>query len=464
MWSLAAVVLALAGCASSAYNGVGSAGETDPPAGTVLDEPRIDGLPSAIAVTGEPSDGPWTQPDAAVAAVDPSQGLSPIEAAYLALSSNPGLKRARADLGIERVELRQAAVLPDPELAAGVGSPVAGAGPDDRLAWSLGLSWEVTGSVGRGARRDVARRTGDSVRLDVAWQEWGVFQATRGAASDVAALSDQLRQLTEWSEALAERVDRLEDDSGLGWVQRRETDDARRQLADVRSREALVQADLQDARRRLNALVGVTSETELPITEAEAAPALPPRDALLDQLAEHRFDLLALSSQVDASAAGVREAETARFPPITVGVGADSDTTGLLVSMLTVSLPLSVGGQRAVVLDRALLDQSRTTDESATRTREAIAEVVRLYATCLSWREREALAESQVELASRLAEERQADVEAGLATWPEAERLRDDQWEAALELADIRRQSLRATIELETASGQLFTPVVATHD
>ena len=111
--------------------------------------------------------------------VDLADGLSPDEAAVVAVLVNPSLRSVRDGRALSDAQLLQAGLLPNPELALGFAAPTAGVTAGTVNAYTLGLDWEVTGLVGRRAGIEAARASRAAVDLDVAWQEWQVAQAAR---------------------------------------------------------------------------------------------------------------------------------------------------------------------------------------------------------------------------------------------------------------------------------------------
>lgn len=110
--------------------------------------------------------------------LDDRDGLSPDEAAVMAVDQNPRLRAVRADRGIGQAELLTAGVLPNPRLDGALNFPVSG---DEAkvLGYGAGLSWNVTPLLSRGARVSAAEENLASIDLVVAWQEWQVAQAAR---------------------------------------------------------------------------------------------------------------------------------------------------------------------------------------------------------------------------------------------------------------------------------------------
>src|SRR4051794_37698012 len=140
--------------------------------------------------------------------VDLADGLSPDEAAMIAVAVHPTLRAERNRVGVSSAQLLQAGILPNPQLSANVDPVVGGNTTDTVTGYGVGLSWEVTALIARDARVAAASAGAASVRLDVAWKEWQAAQAARLAVFDLAALEEQA--------ALADEVfGRLDENAGV---------------------------------------------------------------------------------------------------------------------------------------------------------------------------------------------------------------------------------------------------------
>jgi len=106
-------------------------------------------------------------------------GLSPDEAAVVAILANPKLRAIRDERGIAKAQLLQAGILPNPQVSYSFDVPTGGSTQGTINAYGLGLSWDVTSLLTRGPEVAAARAHASSVDLDVAWQEWQVAQGAK---------------------------------------------------------------------------------------------------------------------------------------------------------------------------------------------------------------------------------------------------------------------------------------------
>jgi outer membrane protein TolC len=133
-------------------------------------------------------------------ALDYRDGLSPDEAAVLAVLVNPSLRAERDRRALASAQLLTAGILPNPQLTGALDIPTGGNDAGTVNGYNVGLNWDVTSLISRGARQAAASAKVASVDLEVAWQEWQVAQGARTALFDLVALQAQVTQ--------AERVDR----------------------------------------------------------------------------------------------------------------------------------------------------------------------------------------------------------------------------------------------------------------
>lgn len=101
-------------------------------------------------------------------------GLSPEEAAVLAVIANPELKALRDRRGVAKAQVLQAGLLPNPDLSFSLDAPVGGERQGKVTAFGLGLDWEVSRLIGRNARQEAASDDASALDLEIAWQEWQV--------------------------------------------------------------------------------------------------------------------------------------------------------------------------------------------------------------------------------------------------------------------------------------------------
>jgi len=101
---------------------------------------------------------------------DIREGLSPDNAAILAVIANPKLRTIRDQRKLAAAQLLQAGILPNPQFSYSLGIPTGGMTQGTVSAYNYGLNWEITALISRGAKIAAASADAVSVDLDVAWQ------------------------------------------------------------------------------------------------------------------------------------------------------------------------------------------------------------------------------------------------------------------------------------------------------
>jgi len=322
-------------------------------------------------------------------AFDPSDGLSPDEAAILAVIANPDLKARRDRRGIAEAQVLQAGLLPDPVLSYNMDFPVGGVQVGKVTAFGAGLDWEVSRLLPRGARTQAARKHAEAVDLDIAWQEWQVAQAARLHATRLSWLerqqrvADQRSQVLEREENLLRRAVGADEATSL-------------ELAAVEkaSGEALEAATALRGQRNAERLamyraIGLPPNASISLQAAgDSSPGrIPPFEELVSGLADRRLDLVALRLGYASQEARLRAAIQAQFPRLDVGLtgGRDSDQLVTAGFAIRVALPIFDRNQGAIAA--AAATRKQLFDEYSARLFGARADVAEFRSRWVAARE-----------------------------------------------------------------------------
>lgn len=302
--------------------------------------------------------------------VNLSDGLSPDEAALIAVAANPQLQVARAMRGVAQAQVIAAGVLPNPQVSGSMDRPTS----DSTRAVtgiSLGAAVDLLGFVTRGADRDAAQRRLQSIDLGLAWQEWQVAESARlrtyslmlvEKALDLAA--DQEREMFTTVATLRTAVrGQLATKVELG-------------AADV-AYHAVVDAHLALRLQRDTALVALAQlmgvdrasmprieNTPVPFDSDSAAgrgPDIPTLDAMMQDLGNRRLDLQGLRMGYLSQEARVRASVLRQFPRVSIGVNRIRDTGNLhtLGGVVSILFPLFDRNQGEMAVTRATRLQLR---------------------------------------------------------------------------------------------------------
>jgi cobalt-zinc-cadmium efflux system outer membrane protein len=326
-------------------------------------------------------------------------GLSPDEAAVLAVLVNPSLRAERDRRALASAQLLTAGILPNPQLSAALDVPTGGKDADTVNGYNAGLNWDVTALISRGARQAAAAAQADSVDLEVAWQEWQVAQAARTALFDLVALQAQVAQAQRVDHNLTENLAIL----------RRAVEQHEKTVKDLAAAEAAsqdahavllgLQRDLRHQQLVLNQSLGLPPDAEVRPAPGVALPSrvrLPSEQQLAAAMADRRLDLLALRRGYQSQEETLRAAVLAQFPKINLGFNRASDTTNVHTTGLGVSidLPIFDRNQGGIATERAT--RQKLYDEYLNRLFEARSQIAMSLADIRSLMGQIAAAESAI--------------------------------------------------------------------
>jgi outer membrane protein, heavy metal efflux system len=309
----------------------------------------------------------------------PDLGLTPDEAAVVAVLINPSLRASRAQLDLADAQLLQAGILPNPQFAYNYDWVTGGDTLGTTNAYGLGLSWDITSLISHDAKVKSAQAQQQSVQLDVCWQEWQIAQAAKTAVYDLLSLQQQLVVLREVDQRLQENLAlmRRATEAHL----KTETDLAATESAANDAHAACLQAqrDLEHQRLALNKSLGISPQVQVKIRTDTPLPTrfdAPPASELIDGIEHRRLDLLALKRGYDSEEETLRAAVLDQFPKINVGFNKASDTTNVHTAGfgVTIDIPLFDRNQGVIATEKAT--RQKLFDEYIERVFEAQSDVM----------------------------------------------------------------------------------------
>lgn len=314
-------------------------------------------------------------------------GLSPDEAAILAVLRNPGLRAVRDQHGIANAQLLQAGLLPDPKVSYSFSAPSAGTTLDTNNAFGIGLSWQVTALIWRQNKIAAAEKQQQGVDLQIAWQEWQIAQAAKLAAYQLIVYSRQQALLSEMAQRLEDNRARVQEAAELGLVTELERVAAvsAKNLVDIRLLALKLQ--IKQQQQRLNRAMGlkpheaVNLQQDVELVTAMNAPAY---DMLIQDIENRRLDLMALKRGYESQDESVHVAVLQQFPQISIGFDHARDNSNLYTLGFGVSMTLPIFNRNRgqIALERATRQQ--LFDQYTNRVFQARADVAELLVT-IAW-------------------------------------------------------------------------------
>jgi cobalt-zinc-cadmium efflux system outer membrane protein len=315
---------------------------------------------------------------------DMANGLSPDEAAILAVLRNPELRTIRDQHGIADAQLLQAGLLPDPAVSYSFSSPSGGTDLGTNNAFGVGLSWEATALIWRRNKITAAGKQRQEVDLQIAWQEWQIAQGAKLAAYQLIVYSRQQALLSEMAQRLEDNRSRLQEAAELGLVTELERVAAvsAKNLVDIRL--LALEQQIKQQRQRLNRAMGlkpheaVNLQQNVELVTAMNAPAYA---ALIENIENRRLDLMALKRGYESQEERLHIAVMQQFPKISIGFDSGRDNSNLYTMGFGVSMtvPIFDRNQGQIAFDRATRQQ--LFDQYSSRLFQARADIAELLVT-----------------------------------------------------------------------------------
>ncbi len=319
--------------------------------------------------------------------IDEEDGLTPDEAAILAVLLNPGLRAERDKKGVSAAQLYQAGILPNPRFSAGFDFPAAGTTGGEVIAYGLGLEYDLQSLITRGAEVNAARFHGTSVALDVAWQEWQVAESAKLHAYRLFLLEKQLELAQSEEKGLKENRDAVRRAVDYGDITIMDLSAAQASLEKVHLSVLGIQQDLAKERLALRRSVGFEPTRPLRLSRDIELPKMvriPPLEDLTDEIADRRLDLVALKMGYQSQEERLRAAILGQFPKITIGTSRARDTGNVITHgfSIGIELPFFDRNQGPIALEKAT--RERLFDEYIARLFEAQSDVAEFRADMVS--------------------------------------------------------------------------------
>jgi outer membrane protein TolC len=325
--------------------------------------------------------------------LDLEDGMTPDEAAVLAVLANPQLAALRAERGLAEAQVLAAGILPNPQLSLGVSLP-RGGDPTAVTGSAVGVGLDLNSLISRGARRRSARLDLEQVDLDIAWQEWQIAQAARLQSLRRYYLEAQGRLAGQREATLGESLKVATEAAERRLVTEVERAAAETAFNEARALRLEAETEAQAARFELLRLMGFPPDAVFEIRLAQEPGDLPPLPAtsrdetggeetengLVAGLEARRLDLAALRLGYESQEERVRAAVLSQFPAFNISLGRAKDTAGLVTAEPAISLELPIFDrhQGEIATERATREILR--QEYAARLFEARAEVAQLTA------------------------------------------------------------------------------------
>ncbi len=388
----------------------------------------------------------------------PHAGLTPDQAAVLAVLINPSLRATRDRHGVAAAELFRAGILPNPQISGSVDFVTGGTiTPGLMTGYGLGASWDLQALIQLGAKRAAAQANVQSVDLDLAWSEWQIAQGAKLAVYRVIADEEQLARAREIAARLQQNLD----------VVRRATQAHEQTEIDLATAESASQdahavvlgleKDLTDQRLAMKKAIGLPPDATVHLREGISLPshiATPSSSSLMTNLEERRLDLLALKKGYESQEEKLRAAILAQFPKINIGFNRASDTSNVhtLGPAVTIDLPIFDRGQGSIAFERATRQQLR--DEYFNRIFEARSDVATALADIHELEKQIAAAEAAVPVLQHLVDVFRVAAGQGNVNAFEYYSAQNNLNQKTIQILKLKQQLIETRVALELAAGR----------
>ena len=388
---------------------------------------------------------------------DMADGVSPDEAAILAVLRNPDLRATRDQHAIANAQVLQAGLLPDPQVSYGFTAPSGGTDLGMNNAFGLGLNWQITALIWRENKITAAEKQQQDIDLQIAWQEWQYAQAAKLAVYQLLVYTRQRALLTEMARRLEENRARLQQaaDKGLVTELERVAAVSAKNLIDIRL--LALEQQIKQQQQRLNRAMGLKPHETVALQQnIELVDDLntPAYDDLIHDMETRRLDLMALKRGYESQDELVHIAVLQQFPQISIGFDHARDNSNLYTIGFGVSmtLPIFNRNQGQIALSRATRQQ--LFDQYTSRVFQARADIAELLVTIASINKQiQSVRHAIPDLANLVSayqlaiQNGQVDVLNYYTSW-------NNLTNKKIDLLTLELQLMQAAIALETASGR----------
>jgi outer membrane protein TolC len=385
-----------------------------------------------------------------------ADGLSPDEAAVLAILINPSLRLQRDRRNIAAGQLIQAGLLPNPQIEMSNDIVTGGDTQGTVKGYLYGLNWDVADLISRSARINAAKKNKAQVVLDVAWQEWQFAVAAKTAVYDLFSLRSQLALAVESDQRLKDNLGIVQKAVQAGLMTELDISAAETASHQMHSIVLELQKQVSEQSLTLNQALGLSADANTVLQNDIELPdsmEIPTADKLLNELEKRRLDLVALRFGYESQQENLRAAVLEQFPKINIGFNNARDTGNVITNGfgVTIDLPVFNQNQGQIAIEHATRQQ--LFDEYAERVFEARYAITKLSADIPLIIDQIKTAQATISSSKRLVEtyrnaieKEQADVLSYYTAW-------NDLIQKQIEIIKLKQQLIDTRIALELAVG-----------
>jgi len=387
---------------------------------------------------------------------DERDGLSPDEAAILAVIANPSLRAIRDQRAIAEGQVLQAGLLPNPRLGYFLSIPTGQLPSGTVPEFGGSLKWDFRTLINRSARMDAAAAHAATIDVTVAWQEWQVAQAAKLSTYRLWTLNSQVALAKNLAQLLGKNVAQLRHALQGNLITALEFTAAETANNTAHASWLTLKKQARQERVTLNRLLGFPSESHIPLQQDIHLPTrfpLPSMDRLLQGLEERRLDLVALRHGYASQEARVRTAILNQFSNIQISFQPVRDTGDFYRHGFQVwtDLPIFNRNQGNIASERAT--RQKLFDEYVSRVFQARNDVAKLQVGIRWLNDQVANAQEAKPILTRLVNKLQAALGEGQGTVVLYYNSLTNLTTKRIRILALQQQLMKALIALELATG-----------
>ncbi|MGA8181702.1 MAG: TolC family protein [Desulfobacterales bacterium] len=384
-------------------------------------------------------------------------GLSPDEAAILAVMANPALRAIRDQRGIAAAQLLQAGILPNPQFSSSLDVPTGGNTQDTVNAFGIGLGWDITSLIARGTKQEMARRHAQSVDLDIAWKEWQVAQSARLNIFRLIFTEKELILARNIVKQRKENLTAVQGGFSIGAVTGLELDAAKKAYQQALNNVLILESEHEHERHTLNQILGIPPDNKVLLQrDIRLSPwnNLPTTQTIMAGLEDRRLDLLALKKGYESQEAQVRAAILSQFPRINIGLNYARDVSDVITTgfAAAIDLPFFDRNQGRIAETRA--GRKQLFDEYITRVFDAHSKIAAILGDMRFLKKQIEATEKSFQISSHLLKTYKKALEEGNTDILVYNSARDETDNLQLKILQLKRNLSDMGIALEIAAGE----------
>lgn len=290
--------------------------------------------------------------------IDEKNGLTPDQAAVLAVLINPTLKAERDKKGVAQAQVFQAGILPNPNFTSSVDFPFANILPGTVIAYLVGLTWNPVALLTRPTKIKAAKAQLCSVELSIAWQEWQVAEKAKQQVYRLILLETELEIAKQAEQELRQNRDAVKKAMQQGNKTIIDLSAVEVSLDTAHLATLQIEQNLKIERLTLNETIGLPPDYYVAIDRHIEIPdlwPLPDYSEIFAGIERRRLDLLALKMGYESQQENLRTAIINQLPAINIGPSQTRDNTDIEMAgfILQMELPIFNHNQGIIAIERA---------------------------------------------------------------------------------------------------------------